>query len=143
MANTKASTMDCTVMCTAILTECSMHTSMCIDATGFRFALAMRAARHAWLAALRAGAKALFLALVALPVACHADTVASLLGNFTVNQYSEVRIAEDAVNVHYTVIFGQLPALAELRDADTDHDGVTSQAERDAYAGRTAQVLAQ
>jgi nickel/cobalt transporter (NicO) family protein len=125
------------------MTECSMRTSMCINATGFRFALAMRAARHAWPAALRAGANALFLGLVALPVTCHADTVASLLGNFTVNQYSEVRIAEDVVNVHYTVIFGQLPALAELRDADTDRDGVTSQAERDAYAGRAASVLAE
>ncbi len=81
------------------------------------------------------------LALAALPA--RADTVASLLGNFTVNQYCGLRVSSDVINVHYAVVFGQLPALRELHLADTNGDGVTTQAERDAYAGRLASTLAQ
>jgi len=62
-----------------------------------------------------------------------ADTVASLLGNFTVNQYCGLELSANALAVHYVVVFGQLPALRELHRADTDGNGVTSQAERDAY----------
>ncbi len=64
-----------------------------------------------------------------------ADTVASLLGNFTINQYCGLLIARDTVDVRYTVVYGQLPALRELHNADMNGDGVTSQAERDAYVG--------
>ena len=67
-----------------------------------------------------------------------ADTVASLLGNFTINQYCGLRLAQGALTVHYTVVYGQLPALRELHLADANGDGVTSQAERDAYVGRLA-----
>ncbi len=73
-----------------------------------------------------------------VPAASHADTVASLLGNFTINQYCGVKLANDAVDVHYVVVFGQLPALRELHMADANGDGVTSQAERDAYVGKLA-----
>jgi len=73
-----------------------------------------------------------------VPAATHADTVASLLGNFTINQYCGVKLATDAVDVHYVVVFGQLPALRELHMADANSDGVTSQAERDAYVGKLA-----
>ena len=45
--------------------------------------------------------------------------------------------------MHYVVVFGQLPALSELHSADANGDGVTSQAERDAYVGRLAPALAQ
>lgn len=71
-----------------------------------------------------------------------ADTVASLLGNFTINQYCGLRLAEDSVTVRYTVVFGQLPALRELHAADTDGDGVTTQEERDAYVERLAPAFA-
>ncbi len=73
-----------------------------------------------------------------VPAASHADTVASLLGNFTINQYCGVKLANDAVDVHFVVVFGQLPALRELHMADANGDGVTSQAERDAYVGKLA-----
>ena len=43
--------------------------------------------------------------------------------------------------VRYTVVLGQLPALRELHAADADRDGVTSEAERDAYAQRLAQDI--
>jgi nickel/cobalt transporter (NicO) family protein len=81
------------------------------------------------------------LALASLSV--QADTVASLLGNFTVNQYCGLQLAADAVDVRYAVVFGQLPALRELHLADANGDGVTTQAERDAYVERLAPSFAE
>jgi nickel/cobalt transporter (NicO) family protein len=78
-----------------------------------------------------------------MPVAGRADTVASLLGNFTINQFCGLQLTSTAVQIHYVVVFGQLPALRELHLADADGDGVTSQAERDAYIGKLAPDLAQ
>src|ERR1700678_1894059 len=72
----------------------------------------------------------------------HADTVASLLGNFTINQYCGMKLTRASVDVHYVVVFGQLPALRELHLADTNGDGVTSQMERDTYVGKLAPALA-
>ena len=45
----------------------------------------------------------------AAPPAVHADTVASLLGNFTINQYCGLEVAAGGLTVHYAVVFGQLP----------------------------------
>jgi ABC-type nickel/cobalt efflux system permease component RcnA len=80
---------------------------------------------------------------VAVPRASLGDTVASLLGNFTINQYCGIQLTSGTAEVHYVVVFGQLPALSELHSADANGDGVTSQAERDAYVGRLAPALAQ
>ena len=81
----------------------------------------------------------MLLALAAVRSApARADTVASLLGNFTINQYAALGVSTSTIDVHYAVVFGQLPALRELHLADTDGNGVTSQAERDAYVGRLA-----
>jgi ABC-type nickel/cobalt efflux system permease component RcnA len=77
-------------------------------------------------------------AAFASPAAVRADTVASLLGNFTINQYCSLQLASSTAEVHYVVVFGQLPALSELHSADANGDGVTSQAERDAYIGQLA-----
>jgi len=82
------------------------------------------------------------LALAAASFAVRADTVASLLGNFTINQYSGVRLSGHAVDVRHTVVFGQLPALRELHLADADGDGVTTQRERDDYAKQLASAFA-
>jgi nickel/cobalt transporter (NicO) family protein len=71
-----------------------------------------------------------------------ADTVASLLGNFTINQYCGVKLSRASIDVHYVVVFGQLPALRELHLADTNGDGVTSQLERDTYVGKLVPGLA-
>jgi ABC-type nickel/cobalt efflux system permease component RcnA len=85
----------------------------------------------------------LFIVLLTLKpsVGC-ADTVASLLGNFTINQFCGLKLARDSLGVHYVVVFGQLPALRELHLADKDKNGVTSQAERDAYLSILAPGLA-
>ena len=80
--------------------------------------------------------------LTLVPTFARADTVASLLGNFTVNQYSGLELRVDRIDVRHVVVFGQLPALRELHLADADGDGVTTQAERDAYAERLAQTIA-
>lgn len=76
--------------------------------------------------------------LACLVTAAHADTVASLLGNFTINQFVGARVGAGRLDVHYAVVLGQLPALRELHAADADRDGVTSPAERNAYARRLA-----
>jgi ABC-type nickel/cobalt efflux system permease component RcnA len=67
-----------------------------------------------------------------------ADTVASLLGNYTVNQFAGITLDKRRVKLHFVVVYGQLPALTALHKADSNNDGVTSQAERDAYAKRLA-----
>jgi ABC-type nickel/cobalt efflux system permease component RcnA len=85
----------------------------------------------------------LLAAVAAVPLTGRADTVASLLGNFTINQYCGLEVAPKTIEVHYVVVFGQLPALRELHLADTDGDGVTSQAERDAYIGKLAPGFAE
>lgn len=88
--------------------------------------------RSAWLAAL---------ALLCVTPAVNADTVASLLGNFTINQFCGLTLEARTVNVHYVVVYGQLPALRELHAADADGNGVTSQRERDQYVGQLAPRL--
>lgn len=88
------------------------------------------------------GAAWLVALLVAgVPFPASADTVASLLGNFTINQFCGIQLTDTAITVHYAVVYGQLPALAELHRADTNNDGVTTQAERDAYVERLAPKL--
>jgi ABC-type nickel/cobalt efflux system permease component RcnA len=82
------------------------------------------------------------IAALALALPAHADTVASLLGNFTVNQFAGLRVSERAIDIRYTVVYGQLPALRELHAADVDGDGVTTQVERDAHARKLGQELA-
>jgi len=84
----------------------------------------------------------LLAALGCMPLVSRADTVASLLGNFTINQYCGLKLGATSVGMHYAVVFGQLPALRELHQADTNGDGVTSQAERDAYVQRLAPEFA-
>lgn len=76
--------------------------------------------------------------MLAVTVPAHADTVASLLGNFTVNQFCGLRLGDKQVDLHFVVVFGQLPALIQLHRADTNGDGVTTQTERDAYVRKLA-----
>jgi ABC-type nickel/cobalt efflux system permease component RcnA len=59
------------------------------------------------------------------------------LGNFTVNQYSGLRIGAGAVTVDYVVDMAELPAFqARNQDVDTNHDGTMSAAENSAFASR-------
>jgi ABC-type nickel/cobalt efflux system permease component RcnA len=87
---------------------------------------------------LKAGAGFLIGLFTLSTSAARADTVASLLGNFTINQYCGLTLTSESLGVHYVVVFGQLPALRELHLADADKNGVTTQSERDAYVGKLA-----
>ena len=66
------------------------------------------------------GAAIFVIVLCATPLVSRADTVASLLGNFTINQYCGLQITDESVRVRNTVVFGQLPALRELHEADAN-----------------------
>jgi ABC-type nickel/cobalt efflux system permease component RcnA len=90
----------------------------------------------------RLAAMLLLVALALMASTSRADTVASLLGNFTVNQHSELSLSARKIEIRHAIVFGQLPALRELHLADRDGDGVTSQSERDAYALPLAESLA-
>jgi nickel/cobalt exporter len=83
-------------------------------------------------------AATLLVVLMAWASPLRADTVASLLGNFTINQYCGLTVAATTAEVHYAIVYGQLPAIQELHAADANGDGVTSEAERNAYVGRLA-----
>lgn len=76
------------------------------------------------------------------PSPTRADTVASLLGNFTINQFCELTTYPDQMKIHFVVVFGQLPALRELHLADSNADGVTTPEERDAYLAQRAEEYA-
>jgi nickel/cobalt transporter (NicO) family protein len=115
---------------------CSIPTIM-LSRTNHRLTATARARALRWTCA------ALLFALGCTgAVAGRADTVASLLGNFTINQYCGLKLSDKDAVVHYVVVFGQLPALRELHLADANGDGVTSQLERDSYVGRLAPGLA-
>ncbi|HEX4509504.1 MAG TPA: sulfite exporter TauE/SafE family protein [Burkholderiaceae bacterium] len=100
------------------------------------YGLTPRMLRNNWL---RVAAAALAL----LPLGTQADTIASLLGNFTTNQYCGLRLGDADLSLHYVAVFGQLPALKELHAADANGDGVTTQQERDDYVRTLAPGLAQ
>jgi ABC-type nickel/cobalt efflux system permease component RcnA len=85
----------------------------------------------------------LLAALLVCAASSRADTVASLLGNFTINQFSGLRLTRESVEVHQVVVFGQVPALAELHKADADGNGVTTEEERNTYVERLAKELGQ
>ncbi|MGH8506886.1 MAG: hypothetical protein ACRETM_13155, partial [Stenotrophobium sp.] len=74
------------------------------------------------------GALLLILLAAGLSIArpARADTVASLLGNFTINQFARIQVEKSQVKVHFVVVLGQLPALTALHQADTNDDGVTT-----------------
>ncbi|GHJ47368.1 hypothetical protein Cs7R123_47100 [Catellatospora sp. TT07R-123] len=69
------------------------------------------------------------LTATATPAAAHP------LGNLSVNQYAQLSIGADAVNVDYVLDMAELAAFQVIRrDVDTDHDGTGSAAESSAYA---------
>ena len=92
------------------------------------------------------------LVLAALLVSCLAVTLAPRpaaahpMGNFTINQYSAIKVGADHVDVLYVVDMAEIPAFQELGtmspspSANPDKD--LTQAQRDAYAARKSAELA-
>lgn len=63
------------------------------------------------------------------------------LGNFSINQYSQVTAGSDAIRVHYVVDMAEIPAFTELQSIHPAADGVVSPAEGAAYVTRQAKAL--
>ncbi len=55
------------------------------------------------------------------------------LGNFSINRYSRVTIADETVNVFFVVDRAEIPAFQNRTNIDTDGDDVISAAETEAY----------
>src|SRR5829696_7980955 len=74
------------------------------------------------------GIAVLFLGLVpAKPAAAHP------LGNFTVNQYSQIEIGTADAHLIYVLDLAELPTVADRPLLDSDGDGVISDSERESY----------
>ena len=86
-----------------------------------------------------AAAFALALSTVALVVPAAS---AHPLGNFTINHYSELRVATDAVLVDHVTDYAEIPTFSERGHMDTDGDGDVSAAEAAAFESARCASLA-
>ncbi|WTX01036.1 nickel transporter (plasmid) [Streptomycetaceae bacterium NBC_01309] len=75
-----------------------------------------------------AAAAGLASAAAAVPAAAHP------LGNFTVNHYDGLVLHPDRIDNHAVVDTAEIATLQRRADVDTDRDGATSPAERNAHA---------
>lgn len=80
---------------------------------------------------------ALSAAIVAVPSAAFAHP----LGNFTVNLYSGIQLTPGEVRIDYVLDMAEIPTFQEMPSIDADGDGTASDAERAAWAERTAPEL--
>src|SRR2546426_2774359 len=64
------------------------------------------------------------------------------LGNFTVNHFTRIELANDSVKIHGVIDMAEIPTFQELQQIDTDGDGNASIAELGEYANRIADQLA-
>lgn len=86
----------------------------------------------------RAAAAALLgLPLLSVPVQAHP------LGNFTINQFSEITVRPgDVLGIRHVVDFAEIPTLQESSGVDTNSDGAFSTDELQAFADRLATRVA-
>jgi nickel/cobalt transporter (NicO) family protein len=88
-------------------------------------------ARHGARAAVRLAVLASLVAGLLLALA--GTAAAHPLGNFTVNQYSGLRLLRDGVRVDYVVDMAEIPAFQTRQRLDRDGDQKVSPAEADAW----------
>lgn len=69
--------------------------------------------------------------------------IAHPLGNFTINRYSRIEPARDALRVLYIVDMAEIPTHAERQAMDRDGDGTVSTAEADSYRQQMSKDLAE
>jgi ABC-type nickel/cobalt efflux system permease component RcnA len=82
------------------------------------------------------------LAAVAGSLAVAPAASAHPLGNFTVNQYSGLRVQPGGVAVDYVLDMAEIPAFqTRTQDIDADRDGVVSPAEQDRWAAAACRRL--
>jgi ABC-type nickel/cobalt efflux system permease component RcnA len=63
------------------------------------------------------------------------------LGNFTVNRYSRLIIADNQIHLTYIVDMAEIPAHQERTRMDANGDGTVDQAEQDAYVTQRLATL--
>ena len=65
------------------------------------------------------------------------------LGNFSVNQYSRLEVGKNQIKIRQILDLAEIPTFQEKTAIDTDKNGAFSEAELNAYAGKsTPQMLA-
>ncbi len=72
---------------------------------------------------------ALALALI-LTLSTSILSLAHPLGNFTINRYSRLRVATDALSLFYVVDMAEIPAYKAITAADTDGNGTLDEGEQ-------------
>ncbi len=65
------------------------------------------------------------------------------LGNFSVNRYSRVEVAEDRIRVRYVLDMAEIPTFQEMAAIDLDRDGRVGDDERVRYVGQKVTALRQ
>ena len=79
---------------------------------------------------------------IAASVVVSAAALAHPLGNFTINHYSGLRVAPDAIVVDHVTDYAEIPTFTERRLMDTDVSGDVSDAESAAYKNAQCAALA-
>ena len=90
----------------------------------------------------RALRRALILAgVVTAVLSAPATAIAHPLGNFTVNRYAGIELTPDEVRIDYVLDLAEIPTVQVRPEIDADADGTVTDAERAAWAARTAPTL--
>lgn len=70
-----------------------------------------------------------------------ATALAHPLGNFTVNRYSRLTVADNQIHLTYIVDMAEIPAHQERTRMDANGDGAVDQAEQDTYVTQLLATL--
>ncbi len=79
------------------------------------------------------------LLLAVMSFSWHGTATAHPLGNFTFNHFIRVETGADRVKLRYVVDLAEVPTFQEAQKADTDQNGVLSEAELAVYLDSVAQ----
>lgn len=64
------------------------------------------------------------------------------MGNFSINHYSALHVAEEGIQVRYILDFAEIPAFQERQHMDQNKDGLMSLEEQDQYLSEKVDSLA-
>src|SRR5918996_1246758 len=76
-------------------------------------------------------------------VAGAGPALAHPLGNFSINRYSGIEVARDAVVVHYVLDMAEVPTFQRRDEIDSDGDGQLATQELTGFAEETAASVVQ
>jgi nickel/cobalt transporter (NicO) family protein len=83
----------------------------------------------------------LFAGVIAAVLLAPALAAAHPLGNFTINRYAGIELSPGQVRIDYVVDMAEIPSVQVRPQMDADGDGEVTEAERAAWAMRTAPDL--